>query len=112
MKNATWKAIVYGVSLLLIITGVILNWMHLPFSHLLICIGFTPYVGFKIAAFLDTQLSEWHWTDKIRFALALFMGIMLMLYYIRLYNSEYYFMLALSVDYIVGRQINVRQSDT
>lgn len=91
--------------------GVYLNWMRWPYAWLLTNLGFTPYVLLKIIPFLKLKPGDWHWTDKFRFALALFMGAMLVLRYLDLYNSDMYFMLALAVDYIVGRQLSVRKGD-
>jgi hypothetical protein len=110
-RQANWKLAIYILSLLLIIAGVVSAWMRWPYARLLTNLGFTPYVLLKIAGFMGTRYRYWHWTDKIRFALALFMGAMLILRYIDLYNSDLYFMLALAVDYIVGRQLSVRKGD-
>jgi hypothetical protein len=112
LRNAPWKLIVYGLSLLLIVAGVYLGWMRWPYARLLTNLGFTPYVLLKIASFLELRSGDWHWTDKFRFALALFMGAMLVLRYVDLYNSDGYFMLALAVDYIVGRQLSVRKGNS
>jgi len=111
LSTTHWKLIVYGLSLLLIMAGVYLSWMHWPYARLLTNLGFTPYVLFKITPFLKLRSGDWHWTDQFRFALALFMGAMLLLRYIDLYNSDMYFMLVLAVDYIVGRQLSVRKGD-
>ena len=111
MKTTRWKLVVYGISLLLIVAGVYSGWMRWPYARLLTNIGFTPYVLLKIAGFLEIKSGDWHWTDKIRLALALFMGAMLLLRYVNLYNSDLYFMLALAVDYIIGKQLSVRRGD-
>ena len=65
----------------------------------------------KIAGFRKIKSDDWHWTDKIRLALALFMATMLTLRYIDLYNSDLYFMLALAVDYVIGKQLSVRKGE-
>ena len=112
MENNRWKYFVYGASLLLIILGSVLNWMRLPYGDLLTNLGFTPYVALKLAAFAGYPYRDWDWTDKIRFALALFLAAMLVLRYLRFYNSDYYFMLALVIDYIASRQLSVRRGES
>ncbi len=111
MGNNRWKYIVYGASLLLIILGTVFNWLHWPYGHLLTNLGFTPYVLLKLAAFTSTPYREWDWTDKIRLVMALFLAAMLVLRYLHFYNSDYYFMLALAIDYIAGRQLSVRKME-
>ncbi|MBC7920534.1 MAG: hypothetical protein H7Z75_05530 [Ferruginibacter sp.] len=103
---------IYAASLLLIVTGTVFTWLHWPYGHLLTNLGFTPYVVLKILAFTEYRFSEWDWTDKVRFALAWFLAAMLVLRYLNLYNSDVYFLLALAVDYTVGRQLSVRRGDT
>jgi hypothetical protein len=112
LKTTHGKLIVYGLSLLLTMAGMYLSWMRWPYARLLTNLGFTPYVMLKITPFLKLKSEDWHWTDKFRFTLALFMGAMLVLRYVDLYNSDLYFMLVLAADYIVGRQLAVRKGDS
>ena len=103
---------IHVASLLLIVIGTGFAWLHWPYGRLLTNLGFTAYVALKILAFTEHPYGEWDWTDKVRFALALFLAAMLVLRYLNFYNSDVYFLLALAVDYTAGRQLSVRRGDT
>lgn len=117
MKKISWRVIWHFISFSLILVGFALSIKGWPYGELLINIGFTPYVIIKLIDLLRTSRNEWHWTDTVRLALALFMGITLVLRYVHFYNhlfpnSNLYFFLALAMDYIVGRQLQVRSRNT
>ena len=109
--NRKVTLLIYAASLLLIVTGTVFTRLRWPHGHLLTNMGFTPYVVLKILAFNEYRYSEWDWTDKIRFALALFLAAMLVLRYLNFYNSGIYLLIAMVVDYTVGRQLSVRRGD-
>lgn len=100
----------YSISLLMIVAGTIVekkyNW---PYGELVANLGFTIYVVMKLLAFTNKQWSEWYWTDKVRFFLTAFLALMLVFKYIHLGRSDQYFLLVLMIDYIVGRQLKVRE---
>ena len=111
-NKVSWKTLTYGFSLLLILAGFGFSYARWPHANWLTNAGFSIFVALKIGAFFETPTRDWDWTVRVRLAIALLLAAMLGLRISGFPGSHNYFLLVLLIDYIVGRQLAVRRTES